>query len=117
MHRSIFLKNVNLLGKTVIFGLVFSRNNKDKIPCSNKSFNNMNRVRRISSDLIQRYPEKFTTDFSENKKIVQELATIRSKVLRNKIAGYITSYLHRISEKEVPISEDEEDLQLAERRE
>jgi ribosomal protein S17E len=38
-------------------------------------------------------------------------------VLRNKIAGYITSYLHRISEKEVPISEDEEDLQLAERRE
>jgi small subunit ribosomal protein S17e len=77
----------------------------------------MNRVRRISSDLIQRYPEKFTTDFSENKKIVQELATIRSKVLRNKIAGYITSYLRRISEKEVPISEDEEDLQLAERRE
>ena len=45
-----------------------------------KSFSNMNRVRRISSDLLQRYPEKFTTDFSENKKI----------------------------------SEDEEDLQLAE---
>ena len=79
-----------------------------------KSFSNMNRVMRISSDLLQRYPEKFTTDFSENKKIVQELATIRSKVLRNKIAGYITSYLHRSSEKEVPISEDEEDLQLAE---
>jgi small subunit ribosomal protein S17e len=96
---------------------VFTEIIKIKYPVVTKSFSNMNRVRRISSDLIQRYPEKFTTDFSENKKIVQELATIRSKVLRNKIAGYITSYLHRISEKEVPISEDEEDLQLAERRE
>lgn len=76
----------------------------------------MDRVRRISSDLLQQYPEKFTTDFNENKKIVQELAKVKSKVLRNKIAGYITSYLHRSSEKEMPISEDEEDLQLAERR-
>ena len=75
----------------------------------------MDRVRRISSELLQRYPEKFTTDFTENKKKVQELATIRSKVLRNKIAGYITSYIHRSSEKEVPLSEDE-DLQLVERR-
>jgi small subunit ribosomal protein S17e len=76
----------------------------------------MDRVRRISSDLLQQYPERFTTDFNENKKIVQELAKVKSKVLRNKIAGYITSYLHRSSEKEMPISEDEEDLQLAERR-
>ncbi|MFZ0328951.1 MAG: 30S ribosomal protein S17e [Nitrososphaeraceae archaeon] len=92
------------------------KNNKDKIPCNKLvSLDNMDRVRRISSDILQRFPDKFTTDFSENKKTVQELATIRSKVLRNKIAGYITSYLHRISEKEVPISE--EDLQLAEGRE
>jgi small subunit ribosomal protein S17e len=76
----------------------------------------MDRVRRISNDLLQQYPERFTTDFNENKKIVQELAKIKSKVLRNKIAGYITSYLHRSSEKEMPISGDEEDLQLAERR-
>ena len=76
----------------------------------------MDRVRRISSDLLQQYPERFTTDFNENKKIVQELAKVKSKVLRNKIAGYITSYLHRSSEKEMPISEDEEDLQVAERR-
>ena len=76
----------------------------------------MDRVRRISSDLLQQYPERFTTDFNENKKIVQEIAKVKSKVLRNKIAGYITSYLHRSSEKEMPISEDEEDLQLAERR-
>jgi small subunit ribosomal protein S17e len=76
----------------------------------------MDRVRRISNDLLQQYPERFTTDFNENKKIVQELAKVKSKVLRNKIAGYITSYLHRSSEKEMPISEDEEDLQLAERR-
>lgn len=90
---------------------------KIKYPPLNKSLRNMDRVRRISSDLLQRFPEKFTTDFNENKKIVQELATVRSKVLRNKIAGYITSYLHRNAEKEVPISEDEEDLQLTEKRE
>jgi small subunit ribosomal protein S17e len=55
----------------------------------------MDRVRRISTELLTRYPDKFTHDFEQNKKIINELATIRSKVLRNTVAGYITSSVRK----------------------
>ena len=57
----------------------------------------MDRVRRISTELLTRYPDKFAPDFEQNKKMINELATVRSKVLRNTIAGYITSYLRKNS--------------------
>ena len=57
----------------------------------------MDRVRRISTELLNRYPDKFVQNFEQNKKLISELATVRSKVLRNTIAGYITSYLRKNS--------------------
>lgn len=57
----------------------------------------MDRVRRISSVLFSKYPDKFYPDFERNKKAVNELAKIRSKVLRNTIAGYLTSYVRKNS--------------------
>ena len=57
----------------------------------------MDRVRRISTELLTKYPDKFASDFEQNKKLINELATVRSKVLRNTIAGYITSYLRKNS--------------------
>ena len=47
-------------------------------------------VKRIARELMQRYPDKFTTDFENNKKAVQLLTTISSIKLRNRIAGYVT---------------------------
>jgi len=47
-------------------------------------------VKRIARELMQRYPDKFTTDFENNKKAVQLLTTISSIRLRNRIAGYVT---------------------------
>ena len=47
-------------------------------------------VKRISRELIDTHPGKFTTDFEENKKLVAEYSTVSTKHLRNKIAGYIT---------------------------
>lgn len=55
----------------------------------------MNRIKRLSTELLEKYPDRFTTDFEENKKTVLSLAIIRSKVLRNKMAGFITSKLRR----------------------
>jgi small subunit ribosomal protein S17e len=60
----------------------------------------MDRVRRISIELLTRYPDKFAPDFEQNKKLINELATVRSKVLRNTIAGYITSHLRKNSTRE-----------------
>ena len=58
----------------------------------------MNRIKRISNEILERYPENFSKDFDENKAILKKIAVVRSKLLRNRIAGYITSYL-RSSEK------------------
>ncbi|MDE1842875.1 MAG: 30S ribosomal protein S17e [Nitrososphaera sp.] len=61
----------------------------------------MNRIRRISTELMSTYKGKFDTDFEHNKKILNEVAVVRSKGLKNEIAGYITSYLRReLEEKE-----------------
>lgn len=55
----------------------------------------VNRVRRISTELLAAYKEKFSTDFRQNKKVIDEVAIVRSKVLKNEIAGFITAYLRR----------------------
>ena len=50
----------------------------------------MDRTRRLSEELLQRHPEAFGSDFEANKKVLEDLAIIPSKQLRNRIAGYIT---------------------------
>lgn len=55
----------------------------------------MNRIKRISTELLQKFPDKFGLEFDANKKSLNELAFVRSKVLRNELAGYITAHLRR----------------------
>jgi small subunit ribosomal protein S17e len=55
----------------------------------------MNRIKRISNELLQRYRDKFGLEFDANKKAINELAVVRSKVLRNEVAGYITAHLRK----------------------
>jgi len=47
-------------------------------------------VKRMARELVERFPEKFTTDFENNKKLVDALTNISSTKLRNRIAGYTT---------------------------
>ena len=47
-------------------------------------------VKRTSKELIETYEGTFTTDFEENKKLVEEYTSVSTKHLRNKIAGYVT---------------------------
>jgi small subunit ribosomal protein S17e len=48
------------------------------------------KVKKIARELIKKYPDKFTTNFEENKKILSSLVIVPSAKLRNSIAGYIT---------------------------
>ena len=48
------------------------------------------RVKRIARELLRRYPDRFTADYEENKRVLVSLVNISSKKLRNTIAGYIT---------------------------
>ncbi len=47
-------------------------------------------VKRTARDLLERYPDRFTTDFEANKKVVAEVISLNAKRLRNRVAGYTT---------------------------
>ena len=47
-------------------------------------------VKRIARELLNRYPQKFTDNFEENKRIVDEFTDVKTKKLRNRVAGYTT---------------------------
>jgi len=49
----------------------------------------LDRTRRLSEQIMERHPEAFGSDFEANKKALEELAIIPSKMLRNRMAGYI----------------------------
>ena len=49
------------------------------------------KVKRIARELVRRYPDRFTADYEENKKVLMGLLNLPSKKLRNMIAGYVTS--------------------------
>merc|ERR1719178_650109 len=54
-------------------------------------------VKRSSKKIIERYYQRLTLDFNTNKRICDEVALIPSKRLRNKIAGFTTHMMKRIS--------------------
>lgn len=74
----------------------------------------MDRIRRLSMQVLERHKDKFTTDFAENKKILNQLVVVRSKGLKNEVAGYITKYLKREVDTNV---KDEEEQKVEERAE
>jgi len=45
-------------------------------------------VKRTARELLDKYPNKFSTDFEKNKKLVNEYTNISSTKVRNKVAGY-----------------------------
>jgi small subunit ribosomal protein S17e len=47
-------------------------------------------VKRLAREILDKYPNKVTTDFANNKQIVTEHTNISSTKLRNKVAGYTT---------------------------
>ena len=55
--------------------------------------------KRIARELVERFPDKFTTDFETNKKLVESLTNISSKKLRNRVAGYITQLQNQKKQK------------------
>lgn len=53
-------------------------------------------VKKSATQIIESYYQKLTADFQVNKRVVDEIATIQSKRMRNKIAGYVTHLMVRI---------------------
>ena len=47
-------------------------------------------VKRVGRELIKEYPAEFKKSFDDNKKSVNRFAEVKSKKIRNVIAGYVT---------------------------
>lgn len=48
-------------------------------------------VKKVAKELIERFPERFSNNFDENKRAVSALTQGSTTRIRNQIAGYITS--------------------------
>ena len=55
----------------------------------------VDRIKRLSYEVLEEHKQKFGEDFADNKKVLDQIAIIRSKGLKNEIAGYITKFIKR----------------------
>ena len=51
-------------------------------------------IKKTARELLERYPDRVTIDFDENKKLVLQLVNAQTKWMQNRIAGYVTSLKH-----------------------
>lgn len=58
-------------------------------------------VKKASKVIIEKYYTRLTMDFHTNKRIVEEVAIIPTKSLRNKIAGFVTHLMKRLRHSQV----------------
>ena len=55
----------------------------------------MDRIKRLSYEVLDAHKSKFGEDFADNKKILDQISIIRSKGLKNEVAGYITKFIKK----------------------
>ena len=53
-------------------------------------------VKNLAEDLIREHGSKFSENFENNKKALNEVKPIKSKKIRNSLAGYIASRMQQI---------------------
>lgn len=58
-------------------------------------------MKKASKVIIEKYYTRLTMDFHTNKRIVEEVAIIPTKPLRNKIAGFVTHLMKRLRHSQV----------------
>lgn len=55
----------------------------------------MDRIKRLSYEVLVDHKSKFGEDFADNKKALDQVSIVRSKGLKNEIAGYITKFIKK----------------------
>lgn len=60
----------------------------------------MDRIKRLSYEVLDTHKSKFGEDFADNKKALDQITIIRSKGLKNEIAGYITKFIKKETREE-----------------
>ncbi len=55
----------------------------------------MDRIKNLSFKVLDKYKSQFGENFDENKKTLDTITIIRSKGLKNEIAGFITKFIKK----------------------
>ena len=63
-------------------------------------------IKRLAKALMTRFPDKFNTQFDDNKRMVQLLSIGATTRVRNQVAGYI-SRTYTLKEQGAPSDEEE----------
>ncbi len=70
-------------------------------------------IKRLGKELMVRFPEKFNTNFDENKRTVDDVTRGTTTRVRNKVAGYITR-TRSLAQANSAMDSDIEEEELAE---
>ncbi|UCC91735.1 MAG: 30S ribosomal protein S17e [Candidatus Aenigmatarchaeota archaeon] len=54
-------------------------------------------IKTLGNELIREHGKKFTDDFGKNKEILSSIKNVKSKKIKNVLAGYITKEMKKIS--------------------
>jgi small subunit ribosomal protein S17e len=49
-------------------------------------------IKRTALELLEKFPNEFNNNFQFNKEKVGKLTDVSTKIMRNRIAGYVTRY-------------------------
>ena len=52
-------------------------------------------MKNVANELVKKYPDKFSTDFENNKRSVDSMNLIADKIIRNKVCGYIVKVVSK----------------------
>lgn len=55
----------------------------------------VDRIKRISDQVLEKHRSKFGENFTDNKKVLDQISIVRSKLLKNEVAGYITKFIKK----------------------
>jgi small subunit ribosomal protein S17e len=60
----------------------------------------VNRIKRLSFEVLDEHKSEFGEDFADNKKALNQISIIRSKSLKNEVTGYITRLIKKENREE-----------------
>ena len=63
-------------------------------------------VKRLAKEIVKSFHDQLTTDFQNNKHIVEEVCSPMSKKMRNIIAGYVTRIMRKIKDQKIQVLEE-----------
>ena len=71
-------------------------------------------IKRIVREIYEKYKDQVSTDFNKNKELIMSIVDVKSKKVRNRIAGYLTRYARLMKESSEKKEEEEQVVDINE---